>query len=235
MRCFLLAKKAKQKLSSARPSPLHHWTGLCCSSEGTPRASSNRISRLCSLLLAQILTLTQPTSLSFLALSPLNCHISLTNSAHAAANTVHHLSVHKRSVLLVLLPLLACDPSPRVSSACEMTPQLTQRCPHRLYCLLGESLTEPDARSWMFYDWDKVNRAGISFRLLSIFLEDLPQLVIQGVAAARSNETVSPIAVASIALTSMCAAHALLVLCCVPHNNAPLRQISRAGRCRGNR
>ena len=69
--------------------------------------------------------------------------------------------------------------------------------------MLGESLTEPDARSRMFYDWDKVNRAGILFRLLSIFLEDLPQLVIQGVAAARSNEAVSPIAVVSISLTAM--------------------------------
>ncbi len=69
--------------------------------------------------------------------------------------------------------------------------------------MLGESLTEPDARSRMFLDWDKVNRAGILFRLLSIFLEDLPQLVIQGVAAARSNEAVSPIAVVSISLTAM--------------------------------
>jgi len=62
----------------------------------------------------------------------------------------------------------------------------------------------------MFLDWDKVNRAGILFRLLSIFLEDLPQLVIQGVAAARSNEAVSPIAVVSISLTAMYAALARL-------------------------
>lgn len=67
----------------------------------------------------------------------------------------------------------------------------------------GESLTEPDARSWMFYDWDKVNRSGISFRLLSIILEDLPQLVIQSVAAAYSNGTISPVAITSIALTAM--------------------------------
>jgi hypothetical protein len=69
--------------------------------------------------------------------------------------------------------------------------------------LHGESLTEPDARSWMFYDWDKVNRSGISFRLLSIILEDLPQLVIQSVAAAYSNGTISPVAITSIALTAM--------------------------------
>jgi hypothetical protein len=75
--------------------------------------------------------------------------------------------------------------------------------PRRLYLLLGESLTESDARAWMFFDWDKVNRAGVSFRLLSIFLEDLPQLVIQGAAAAKSNEAMSTTAVVSIALSAV--------------------------------
>ena len=72
--------------------------------------------------------------------------------------------------------------------------------------MLGESLTEPDARSWMFFDWDKVNRSGVVFRLLSILLEDLPQLVIQATAAAKSNEAMSTVAIASIVLTAMCVA-----------------------------
>ncbi len=94
--------------------------------------------------------------------------------------------------------------------------------------MLGEALTEPDARSRMFLDWDKVNRAGILFRLLSIFLEDLPQLVIQGVAAARSNEAVSPIAVVSISLTAMYAALACLFLFLVLHNNDNAGILSRS-------
>jgi hypothetical protein len=80
--------------------------------------------------------------------------------------------------------------------------QLTRR-PRRLHLLLGESLTESDARAWMFFDWDKVNRAGVSFRLLSVFMEDLPQLVIQGAAAANSSEAMSTVAVASISLSAV--------------------------------
>ena len=76
----------------------------------------------------------------------------------------------------------------------------------RLYLLHGESLTEPSSRTWMFYDWTKVNRSGIAFRLASIFLEDLPQLAIQSAAAANSGEMLSPLALASIVLTAMCVA-----------------------------
>jgi hypothetical protein len=86
----------------------------------------------------------------------------------------------------------------------------------------------------MFYDWDKVNRYGISFRLLSIILEDLPQLVIQGVAAAYSNDTVSPVAITSIALTAMYVTriNAYFGPC---HSCAHLRQLVCTGHCWRNR
>jgi hypothetical protein len=50
----------------------------------------------------------------------------------------------------------------------------------------------------------QVNNAGIWFRLLSIFVEDLPQLVVQSVAAANSSGGASTLAVVSISLTAMC-------------------------------
>jgi hypothetical protein len=85
----------------------------------------------------------------------------------------------------------------------------------------------------MFYDWDKVNRSGISFRLLSIILEDLPQLVIQSVAAAYSNDTISPVAITSIALTAMYVTriNAYFGRC---HSCAHLNQLFCTGYCCGN-
>jgi hypothetical protein len=50
----------------------------------------------------------------------------------------------------------------------------------------------------------QVNNAGIWFRLLSIFVEDLPQLVVQSVAAANSSGGATTLAVVSISLTAMC-------------------------------
>ena len=64
----------------------------------------------------------------------------------------------------------------------------------------------------MFYNWTKVNRSGIAFRLASIFLEDLPQLVIQSAAAANLGGNLSPLALASILLTAMYVA--ALCQCC---------------------
>lgn len=72
-----------------------------------------------------------------------------------------------------------------------------------LYLLFGESLTEPQVHSWIFYDWEKVHHSALFFRFVSIFLEDAPQLIIQSAAALGGDSEVKPVVIASIALTTI--------------------------------
>ena len=144
----------------------------------------------------------QRASLPSLPLSAVISDVVFPNFRRVAALAVNHSCFHQRAMLLVTA-LVHAVALAAVIVLCHCSSLAVSR---RQHFLLGESLTEPDARSWMFFDWDKVNRTGVVFRLLSILLEDLPQLVIQATAAAKSNEAMSTVAIASIVLTAMCVA-----------------------------